>query len=68
LIQDKSTNIYSEAVEYVERYVLLRILSETNGNQSQAAEMLGITRGKLRDRIATYKIVLSSGVSVRDHT
>ncbi|MGV3486205.1 MAG: sigma-54-dependent transcriptional regulator [Planctomycetaceae bacterium] len=66
LIHEKSTNIYSEAVEYMERYVLLRVLSETGGNQSQAAEMLGITRGKLRDRIATYKIVLESGVSIRD--
>ncbi len=66
LIRDKSTNIYAEAVEYTERHVLLRVLSETNGNQSQAAEMLGITRGKLRDRIATYQIVLNSGVAIRE--
>jgi len=66
LITERSTNVYADAVEYMERYVLLRILKETGGNQSQAAEMLGITRGKLRDRIATYKIVLESGVSFRD--
>jgi DNA-binding NtrC family response regulator len=68
LIRQRSTNIYSEAVEYMERYVLLRVLAETGGNQSQAAEMLGITRGKLRDRIATYQIVLNSGVSIRDES
>jgi two-component system nitrogen regulation response regulator GlnG len=28
----------------------------TNGNQSQAAEILGVTRGKIRDRIATFNI------------
>ncbi len=66
LLREKSTNVYAEAVEYVERYVLLKVLSETHGNQSQAAELLGITRGKLRDRIATYQIVLNSGVSIRD--
>lgn len=64
LLADKSSNVYGETVEYVERYVLLRVLSYTKGNQSQAAEILGITRGKLRDRISTYKIVLGSDVSI----
>jgi len=68
LIQEKSNNIYSEAVEYTERYVLLRVLQETGGNQSQAAEMLGITRGKLRDRISSYNIQLDSGVSIKNST
>ncbi len=64
LVADKSTNIYSEAMEYMERFVLLEVLKTTQGNQSQAAEMLGITRGKLRDRINLYGIVLESGVSI----
>ena len=64
LIEEKSNNIYSEAMEYMERYVLLEVLRLTEGNQSQAAEMLGITRGKLRDRINLYGIVLESGVSI----
>ncbi len=66
LLEEKSTNVYSEAVEYMERYVLLRVLNATGGNQSQAAEILGITRGKLRDRISTYNIVLESGVTIKD--
>lgn len=65
LLERKSTDVYSETIEYLERYVLLRVLSHTNGNQSQAAEILGITRGKLRDRIATYKIVLGSEVTIQ---
>ena len=52
-------------MEYMERYVLVQVLKATNGNQSQAAEMLGITRGKLRDRINSYGIVLESGVSLQ---
>ncbi len=66
LLAEKSTNVYAEAVEYMERYVLVRILSATGGNQSQAAEILGITRGKLRDRISSYNIVVQSGVSIKD--
>ncbi len=52
----ESTNLYAEAVEFMERHLLERVLKETEGNQSQAAEILGITRGKIRDRIATYDI------------
>ena len=67
LIAEKSTDIYAESMEYMERYVLVEILKATNGNQSQAAEMLGITRGKLRDRINSYGIVLESGVSLQSN-
>ena len=65
LLSRKSTNLYAETLEYMERYVLLRVLRETNGNQSQAAEILGITRGKLRDRIHSYHISLDNEVSIR---
>ncbi len=65
-LREKSTTIYSQAAEHMERIVILRVLRETGGNQSQAAELLGITRGKLRDRINTYNIVLESGVAIRD--
>lgn len=64
LLDERSTNIYAEAMEYMERFVILKVLQTTDGNQSQAAEMLGITRGKLRDRINSYNIVLKSDVSV----
>lgn len=63
-LSEKSTDLYAEALQYMERYVLLRVLRETKANQSQAAEILGITRGKLRDRIQVYKISLGSDVSI----
>jgi DNA-binding NtrC family response regulator len=49
-----SENLYAELVEQVERYLLLRVLNATDGNQSRAASILGITRGKIRDRIAAF--------------
>ncbi|TWU08431.1 sigma-54-dependent transcriptional regulator [Stieleria varia] len=64
LIAQRSNNVYAETVEYTERFVILEVLKATDGNQSQAAEMLGITRGKLRDRIKAYNIVLKSDIAV----
>jgi len=64
LLADKSTNVYAEATEYMERYVITEVLRATEGNQSQAAEILGITRGKLRDRITSYNILLRSNVEI----
>lgn len=59
-----STNIYAEALEQMERRLFSKVLDVTNGNQSKTAELLGITRGKVRDRIASFGIVLERTVSV----
>lgn len=68
LLSMGSTNVYAEATEYMERYVITEVLRQTNGNQSQAAEILGITRGKLRDRINSFNIVLKSDIAVETST
>ena len=59
-----STNIYAEALELMERLLFAKVLDVTNGNQSKTAEVLGITRGKVRDRIAAFGIQLERSVSV----
>lgn len=64
LLQNNESHVYAKTMAYAERYVILRVLCKTDGNQSRAAEILGITRGKLRDRIATYHIKLESGVTI----
>jgi DNA-binding NtrC family response regulator len=58
----KSTNLATEVIERVERYLFTRVLQVTNGNQSQAAEILGVTRGKIRDRIAAFNISMERQV------
>lgn len=63
-----STNLYAETLQQMEKYLLMRVLQETGGNQSRAAEMLGITRGKVRDRIACYSIQVDQKISLRGHT
>lgn len=64
LLAERSTDVYAAAVQYMEKYVITEVLKSTDGNQSQAAEILGITRGKLRDRISTYNISLRSNVQI----
>jgi nitrogen regulation protein NR(I) len=46
-----SENVYQESLQFMERYLLTRILRETQGNQSKAALRLGITRGSLRNKM-----------------
>ncbi len=59
-----STNIYAEALEQMERRLFAKVLDVTNGNQSKTAEVLGITRGKVRDRIAAFGILLERTVVI----
>jgi len=59
-----STNLYAEATEMMERYLLTRVLQTTEGNQSKAAQILGITRGSLRNKIRSLGISIGQVVSV----
>ncbi len=62
-----TTDLYAEAVEVMERFLFTRVLRATGGNQSRAAEILGITRGKVRDRIAAFNISVDTSVSIDDN-
>ena len=43
-------------INCVERPVLQIVLEKTNGNQSRAAQMLGITRSTLRKKLLNYDL------------
>lgn len=49
-------DILSMVVNCVERPVLQVALEKTNGNQSQAAEILGITRSTLRKKLLAHNL------------
>lgn len=49
-------NLFAMVMNYVERPVLEIALEKTNGNQSKAAEMLGITRSTLRKKLLAHHI------------
>ena len=61
-IAANSENLYAESLERMEREVLVRILRFTAGNQLQAAKILGITRGSLRNKLRTLGISIARSV------
>jgi two-component system nitrogen regulation response regulator GlnG len=61
-IAANSENLYAESLERMEREVLIRVLRYTAGNQLQAARILGITRGSLRNKIRTLGISIARSV------
>lgn len=63
-LREGSSDLYAEALEQMERRLFAKVLDATGGNQSRAAEILGITRGKVRDRIASFDIQLDRTVSL----
>src|SRR5690606_4672109 len=63
-LREKTTDLYADALEFMERMLITRVLQETGGNQSKAAAILGITRGKIRDRIAAFEISVDKNISV----
>jgi two-component system nitrogen regulation response regulator GlnG len=58
--------LYAESLERMERELLVRVLRHTQGNQLQAARILGITRGSLRNKIRTLGISIARSVWTED--
>jgi two-component system nitrogen regulation response regulator GlnG len=65
-IQTGTQSLHADLIAYVERILLDRVLRYAEGNQSQAAQILGITRGSLRNKIREYGIRIRQSVSVAD--
>ena len=49
--------IYDMVIAHVERALLSSRLERSNGNQTQAAEMLGLNRNTLRAKLAKYNLI-----------
>ena len=49
--------VYSMVVESVEKTLIEEVLKRTEGNQSEAAEMLGINRNTLRTKMKKFKFL-----------
>lgn len=48
--------IYDMVITHVERALIASVLERANGNQTQAADMLGMNRNTLRTKIVKYGI------------
>lgn len=62
-LQAESPNLYAESLAELERYLIRRVLQHHSGNQSRAAEHLGITRGSLRNKIRALGISIEHVVT-----
>ncbi|MEO0346409.1 MAG: DNA-binding transcriptional regulator Fis [Pseudomonadota bacterium] len=49
-------DLYDLVLSEVERPLFRTVMAYTEGNQSRAAEILGINRGTLRKKLKTYAI------------
>jgi DNA-binding NtrC family response regulator len=65
-LRDGTGTLYADAMTWMERRLLVRVLAQTNGNKSKACQILGITRGSLRHKICQLGISIQQTVSVND--
>ena len=52
-------NLYDMVIDLVERPILEIVMARAHGNQSQAAQMLGMTRNTLRKKLVAHKMLAS---------
>ena len=55
--EQQPTNVYEMVVFTVEKPVLEAVMARAAGNQSQAAEMLGINRNTLRKKLQQHGLL-----------
>jgi Fis family transcriptional regulator, factor for inversion stimulation protein len=53
----KPAELYQLVISQVEKPLFRTIMEYTEGNQSEAAEILGINRGTLRKKLKAYKLL-----------
>ena len=54
---DRPGDLYDFVLGEVERPLFKIVMNYTDGNQSQAAGILGINRGTLRKKLKTYSLI-----------
>lgn len=53
-LASRSSGLYKDVIEEVERTLILETLKQVNGNQSEAVKILGISRPTLKDKIDKF--------------
>jgi two-component system nitrogen regulation response regulator GlnG len=66
LLRTGSTDIYRQVTQAVDRAVLTAVLDHAHGNQSQASELLGISRTTLRAKLHALGLSIDKQVRPAD--
>jgi DNA-binding NtrC family response regulator len=61
---EESGTLYAEAIAFLDRYLLTRVLRESHGNLSKSALRLGITRGCLRNKLRKLGVGVESVITL----
>lgn len=64
-IQSGEADVYDTVIERVERELISQVLEVTQGNQAEAASILGITRTTLRSKIKKLGIQINRSIATR---
>lgn len=62
-LDNGTEGLHAASIAVMERYLVARVLERTAGNQSQAAKILGITRGSLRNKLRQHHIAIGAVVA-----
>ena len=62
-LRNGTEGLHAASIAVMERYLIARVLERTAGNQSQAAKILGITRGSLRNKLRQHHIAIGAVVA-----
>lgn len=54
---ESASGVYDMVIGHVERAMLMSVMERANGNQTQAADMLGVNRNTLRAKLTKYKLL-----------
>ena len=54
---EEPSGVYDMVIGHVERAVLASVMLRANGNQTHAADMLGMNRNTLRAKLSKYKLL-----------
>ena len=54
---ESPSGVYDMVIGHVERALLSSVMERANGNQTQAADMLGVNRNTLRAKLTKYKLL-----------
>jgi DNA-binding protein Fis len=58
-------NLYRRALEQFDRVLISRAMQTANGNQAQAAELLGLSRVTLRAKLRSMKLSVEKVLTAR---
>ncbi len=63
-----NNDVYAETHRYVDRFLLVRALERTGGNQRDAARLLGISRQTMRTKLRSLGLTVNLALEIEDES